>query len=26
MIDKPNNIFRVNGKDRNQAIREALAQ
>ena len=25
-IDKPNNIFRVNGKDRNQAIREALAQ
>lgn len=25
-IDKENNIFRVNGKDRNEKIREALAQ
>lgn len=25
-IDKLNNVFRVNGKDRNEAIREALAQ
>ncbi|MFW1108924.1 hypothetical protein CGI16_23265 [Vibrio parahaemolyticus] len=25
-IDKLNNVFRVNGNDRNQAIREALAQ
>ena len=25
-IDKMNNVFRINGTDRNQAIREALAQ